>query len=1415
MSKITGQASSGGLLLEVIGVIFCFLIHHRVQLMKKTYRYFLCSSLLILWFAPFDCRAQEKGPCEQPRFGEDAGSLYKMMSALAAKPGSDVLVFCDEDRYAFDADGKSVHTSYIVYKVLTQKGSENWDQVSWGWEPWHETKPELKARVIPESGAAHWLDAKTVSDSPASDDEDNVYSDRRVVRAPLPAIAPGVVVEQEIVTKESAPLFGAGTVTNAYFGRRVPVQETRLILQHPATLPMQYRIKLLPAIKEERSESGGMVKVSLVQGPMDALEDAEPYLPSSETAFPRVSFSTGKSWQEIAKTYGEIVDKQTASADVKGFVAGVTKGKASREDKIRAIVQYLSREVRYTGIEFDESAIVPHSPAETLKQKYGDCKDKSTLLVTMLRTAGIPAYVALLNAGNRQDIDEELPGLGTFDHAIVFVPGKPEYWIDATDDYARLGELPQADQGRLALVASAEESGLRKTPESSAQENTIAEKREFTLAENGPAHIVETTEPKGIFESQFRSYYADKENKDARQTLTDYVKAEYLTENLDGMERSDPKDLSRQFELKAVVNKGKRGFTDMDSAVVAIRLDSLFSRLPDELQQREDESKKKNGDGSDKPKKPRTADYQLPTAYSEEWQYTIEAPMGFQPKALPEAKKLAVGPAQLAYEFSKEADGTVRGVVRFNTEKRRISAAEAKEMRDKVVQLREGEPLLIYFEPVAQALLDQGKIKESLEEIRGLIAAHPKEALHHLQMARALLAAGQGEAAREEARVATELEPNSELGEKIAADILSYDMVGRKYRIGSDYTGAEAAYRKAESLDADDKEVKGNLALLLEHNPEGERYGAGARLKEAVSEYQKLKEQDLSEIGLKNNPAFAMFYAGETAEAKAYGEKLNPQLTGLIVAAIALSKGAQEAITEARKRTENEAGMKSVLSTAGNMVMRMRQYGIAADLLEAGANGNNASNTLALASMLRTTKRRETLRYGNDPSGLGMKIFVDTFSGTMTKDEMIAMSSRNARIVMQRQGEEEFKKTLQASRQVRNTFQKLGLPVDAMIDVVLGRIEFKTEGDDANGYRATIRMPGTNNLTEFFVKEDGQYKILDTGEHPNSIGLEALDRVKAGNYAGARVLLDWVRERQTIAGGDDPLAGYSFPRMWTKGQEGDAEKIRLAVGALLAETKETAKEGVEILEPSLTNAKDETTRTNIELSLVLGYGNLEQYDKMLQEASKLAKSYPDSKRVFLDEETALRNLGEFAEADALANEKVKKDDNDMEARRALVFNAVAAGDYSAARELGIAIDQIGKAEASDLNGIAWNSLFTGKTDASDLDYIRRATQLAQNDAGILHTLGCVYAELGKTKEAREVLIQAMDLLALDEPDGNYWYAFGRIAEQYGLKEAAIADYRRVEKPKNTLMIPGSSYLLAQRRLAALGATTGKGSRAKD
>jgi tetratricopeptide (TPR) repeat protein len=130
---------------------------------------------------------------------------------------------------------------------------------------------------------------------------------------------------------------------------------------------------------------------------------------------------------------------------------------------------------------------------------------------------------------------------------------------------------------------------------------------------------------------------------------------------------------------------------------------------------------------------------------------------------------------------------------------------------------------------------------------------------------------------------------------------------------------------------------------------------------------------------------------------------------------------------------------------------------------------------------------------------------------------------------------------------------------------------------------------------------------------------------------------------------------------------------------------------------------------------------------------------------------------------------------------------------------------LGQGECRNAEQLAWDALFTGKVTDDDVATAVKATQLQKDAPDILHTLACLYAEIGKTKEAHDLLLRAMDDWNLDEPNDEVWYVLGRIAEQYGEREIAIADYRKLKKPKEILAIPTSTWRLAQMRLKAMGA----------
>jgi transglutaminase-like putative cysteine protease len=109
----------------------------------------------------------------------------------------------------------------------------------------------------------------------------------------------------------------------------------------------------------------------------------------------------------------------------------VTKNAPNDETKLRVLYGYVSTQFRYIGISFGIGRYQPHSAAEVLANQYGDCKDKHTLLASLLTAVGIPADPALISTS--REVDADVPSPGQFDHVITAVPTEGGVvWLDTT-----------------------------------------------------------------------------------------------------------------------------------------------------------------------------------------------------------------------------------------------------------------------------------------------------------------------------------------------------------------------------------------------------------------------------------------------------------------------------------------------------------------------------------------------------------------------------------------------------------------------------------------------------------------------------------------------------------------------------------------------------------------------------------------------------------------------------------------------------------------------------------------------------------------------------------------------------------------------------------------------------------------------
>lgn len=1372
-------------------------------------RSFAVKSMLLLAplaLASLPLLAATAEPWEGKAFTGDPAAIARAAARVRGEEGDDVVVLLMEASYSFDEAGRETYSQRLVYRILTAGAHESWSTVEEGWEPWHQARPEIRARVITPDGAEHPLDPATIAENSATRDAADMFEDGRILRAPLPATRVGAVVEQQVTVRDTAPFFDGGVTRLHSLDPGMPLLRARLTLEAPAAMPLRWVARELPGVSPREEIVAGRRRLTFEALDLEPADDPEPGLPAETPRSAYVAFSTGRSWADLARRYSEIVDRSIRGADIAPFLRAASAGApaASQLETINRILARMSDEVRYTGMELGEGGLIPRTPAETLKRRFGDCKDKAVLLTALLRASDIPAYVALLNADeSEQDVEESLPGFGLFNHAIVVVPGAPALWIDPTDPYARAGELPVADQGRRALVASPTATGLVRTPEATSAENRQVETREVFLADLGPSRIVETSEYQGAIERDVRALYSLQDGQTVRQALKEYATAAYLAEDLAAVNHSNAADLSAPMRLKIEVRNARRGFTEERTAGVGVMPAALLNRLPDELL----------GDGGeDANPEPRRADYVFSRPMTIEIRYRIVPPVGYAPQPLPAPRVRHLGPATLSEEYAADGGNVVTATFRLDTGKRRISAKEFEALRSAVREAQQDKVALLLFDQTGEAHLNAGRVREALAEFQRLAAAAPAKALPHTRIARALLAGGMGDAAREEARRAVRLEPRFAPAYRLLGWVLQHDELGRRFGPGFDRAGALAAYRKARELDPRDPLTRADLATLLEHDAQGLRYSAQADLGAAIDEYKALKK-DLAAKTVDDSLLIALVRAGRFPEAKELAAQMKDSQTGSVfsLVATAATDGVDAAVREGERAFGDDQARVAALQAAAQNLMLTRRYPEAAALMErASRQSDNAAALLSMADAMRRTRRHEELALPADqPATPARRLMAMTAGDRLNFRELAALFSRDVQPGILKEGAQAQRLFDAGSAPARRQLRSQQLPWDVAVDFALGALQETVSGDDATGYRVELSFPfekSTRDLNVYVVPEAGEYRIAALSSVVSMLGEESLRRLQRGDLGGARKWLDWAREETGEPGnGGDPLPQNPFQALWVEKSAASAEDTRCAAAALLTTARESSAKALPLLRACRDAAGDPARRNAFDMALALGNAAAERFAEMEEDSGRLLAAAPGSERAERLHARALISLGRWDEIRALAERRLQRAADDPWALQLLASDSLNARDLEQAEARLRRIVKSGKATAGNYNELAWLLLERGRVDDEALDFGQRAATLSDyTQSPALHTLACLYAEKGRTAEAYRIIVQAIGARSDETPGADDWYVFGRLAEQYGLPDVARKYYRKVTPPKSLDAEPMSTHALATRRLGALG-----------
>lgn len=403
-------------------------------------------------------------------------------------------------------DGRIVTTTTYAVRVLTREGRGEARAREMYTTDTGKVR-EFRAWLLRPSGQLKKYGKDETVDIALA--EDDVYNEVRVkvINAEGDVDGPGAVFGYQSVSEERTVF----TQADWNFQGALPTLLSRFSL----TLPAGWRAsdvtfnhgKIVPVVAGT-SYTWGLANLPHIE--------AEPHSPQLSSLAPRlaVSFFPAdgargvlgpgfNSWAEVSRWLTTLHDPQAEPDEaVAAKARELTAGARTELEKIQAVGRYVQN-IQYISIQIGLNrggGMRPHRAAEVFARSYGDCKDKANLMRAMLRAVGVKAYPVGIYSGDRTYVREEWPSPQQFNHCIIAVKVGDEtkarsvvahptlgrlLIFDATDDTTPVGDLPDHEQGSLALVVAGDEGALLRMPVMPPEDNLWRREVEAGLAADG------------------------------------------------------------------------------------------------------------------------------------------------------------------------------------------------------------------------------------------------------------------------------------------------------------------------------------------------------------------------------------------------------------------------------------------------------------------------------------------------------------------------------------------------------------------------------------------------------------------------------------------------------------------------------------------------------------------------------------------------------------------------------------------------------------------------------------------------------------------------------------------------------------------------------------------------------------------
>jgi len=386
------------------------------------------------------------------------------------------------------ADGTSVFRQLDRYKIFSERGQRR-ASVSIPYREGYQQVKILFANTIKPDGRIVPLDVKDVHDS-SKYEGFQFYTDNKQKSFTMPAVENGCVIEYAYEVRNIKPLFRFDFYTTFFCQNIIPMEEDILEVVLPVNIDLKYKkfnTSLNPLVIQD-TDKKRYIFVNTRQKEIIP-EPRMPFLTDRDT-FPQISIWTLGSWEAISRWYISLVKEQMRfDGELEAFTRQLVKDKKTDEEKIKTIFNFVSQKIRYVAVLIGPYTHKPHPAGEIFKKRYGDCKDKTTLLLTMLKIAGIEGLPVLVPT-NGESFDESTPSLEVFNHVIAAVPsGNKYYWLDATNEVAAFNSAPFTHSTMVFVINSDGSYRFMKTPQLEDNKDFTNLEMKSDISKEGDANV--------------------------------------------------------------------------------------------------------------------------------------------------------------------------------------------------------------------------------------------------------------------------------------------------------------------------------------------------------------------------------------------------------------------------------------------------------------------------------------------------------------------------------------------------------------------------------------------------------------------------------------------------------------------------------------------------------------------------------------------------------------------------------------------------------------------------------------------------------------------------------------------------------------------------------------------------------------